>query len=72
MNEYAVSNWTLIEWKDEDQYKIMYLKSAKKINKNLKWGDTLGIIGGFIVIVEWIVGSLFGKCNQRYLKRMLY
>ena len=50
-SEYVVSNWTLIQWFDDKDPTVLYLKSVKKTNDSLRFGDKLSSIGGFIVVL---------------------
>lgn len=61
--DYVVSNWTLIEWHEDEDPTIIYLKSAKRSDKNLMWGDTLGAIGGFIVLVQAVFNTCASSVN---------
>jgi len=74
-DRYVYSNWTLIEWpadQNEGDPKILYLKSYKQTNQSLKWGDTLGTIGGFVLVIHYLFGMCVNSVNVRYMKKKLY
>jgi hypothetical protein len=67
------SNWTLVEWKGfEEDPSILYLKSLKRTNRSMRWGDALAAIGGFIVLIKSLLGSCVFSVNERYLKKHMF